>query len=105
MTAAYIRHPDLPDRVVEVPAAAVPHYRATGWETAPAPQPKPKLQPDDEKADTDAGAGDQADTGPLTPETTPDANAAGAADDQADAETAPDSETPKRRTRNTSKES
>ena len=78
---AYIAHPELPGRTVEVPEAAVPHYRGIGWETAPKPEPVPKL--------------------PATPaETAGEASAAEATAAAPD----PDPDAPKRR-RSTAKES
>lgn len=41
-------HPDLPDRVIEVPESGVPFRRAAGWVFAPDPPPPP---PDDEPDD------------------------------------------------------
>jgi hypothetical protein len=33
MATVTMRHPDLPDQPISVPASAVPHHRASGWET------------------------------------------------------------------------
>ncbi|MFE6362976.1 hypothetical protein ACFVP3_23630 [Streptomyces sp. NPDC057806] len=47
MTSVTMRHPDLPGQPISVPASAVPHHRASGWETvddtpsAPATEPTP----------------------------------------------------------------
>ncbi|BBA99278.1 hypothetical protein RVR_5825 [Actinacidiphila reveromycinica] len=71
MTNAYITHPDLPGRVVEVPDSAVPHYRATGWELTSKPVPVPKLPanpaeaataPISDTGITEANVSDPADT-------------------------------------------
>ncbi|WAZ20166.1 hypothetical protein STRCI_001265 [Streptomyces cinnabarinus] len=55
MDTVTMRHPSLPDQPITVPASAVPHHQASGWErvedapAAPAPEPLPQAAPVEEQ--------------------------------------------------------
>lgn len=79
--SAWIRHPDLPGRRVEVPEGSVPHYRASGWVLAEAPPKFRRAKPEESAAPAKT--------------TAPDAEAAPVV---ADSKTDPESPKPRRRT-------